>query len=141
MSNITMEIHFHSTNHLVSIGLTCSQFLKSQIEHSLLQLLSVNRPYLQSVLNPSFTGWNYFTRITPNILHKYMQILHFLLHTIYIYICSSQFVPVTQKTYLYAMIFVIFTLHFSLFWSPSLWSCTIQICIMQTSKYLLHNTE
>ena len=44
MSNITIKIHFHSTNHFVSIGLTYNQFLKLQIETC----------YLRNLLNCAF---------------------------------------------------------------------------------------
>ena len=61
MSNITKKIHFHSTNHFVSIGLTCNQFLQSQIQHSLLQWLSVNRP--RSWWDYNYVGLHLFMTI------------------------------------------------------------------------------
>ena len=54
------------------------------IFHVLLGLKSLQRGQKQSktlwqvpqnlIFNPSFAGWHYATRITPNILHKYMHI-------------------------------------------------------------------
>ena len=44
MSNVMMKIHFHSTNCFVWIGLTCNQFLESQIDTC----------YLRNLLNCAF---------------------------------------------------------------------------------------
>ena len=52
-------------------------------------------------INPSFAGWNYLTRITLNILHKYMQILHFLLHATYIYIYVHIDLCLLHKRHIY----------------------------------------
>ena len=56
-----------------------------------------------ATVNSSLTCWSYPTKVTHNIIHKYMQNHIFSFHTICIYICSSKFKLAAQQTYKYAL--------------------------------------